>query len=619
MPEPGLSCKPLLESLRSDQLARWQRGERALVESYLQREPALQTDSDAVLDLIYSEIVVREERGESPVLDEYLRRFPQFGDTLRRQFAVHRALETPVARDELETVFPSSEPNAVSAAEGEAPPAAPGFELLELLGRGGMGVVWKARQLRPGRLVALKMLHPGAAGVQEGRRLLREAEAAAQLQHPNIVSVLEVGEAAGRPFVVLELVDGGSLAQRLNGTPLPARPAAELLEVLARAMAYAHERGIIHRDLKPANVLLTAEGVARITDFGLVKLLDAATLQSHSGVIQGTPSYMPPEQAECRSTDIGPHSDVYALGAILYEMLTGRPPFKAETLLETVMQVVHAEAAPPRSLNPSVPRDLETICLKCLEKSPRQRYGSARVLADDVGRFLRGEPIHARPARAWERVVKWSRRRPAAAALVAVSCAALLALLGGWAWFTGQLQTAKVHAEEQQRLADEQRREAQRERERALEQELLAKEQERIAREQAALAREQGRLALEQRDLARQQQERAEKILEIAMGAVNEFSQVIKEGKRMAEARSNPGFLLFKLACAFSRAATIIQSAGDLPEQDRAKLSARYADRAVDLLTTAAQLGFFTDFANREKFKEAKELDPLRPRLQFLK
>lgn len=283
-------------------------------------------------------------------------------------------------------------------------PSVPGYEVLGVLGKGGMGVVYKARQLGLNRVVALKMiLHAEHAGHEERRRFRAEAEAVARLQHSHIVQIYEVGEYNGLPYFSLEYCPGGSLADKLDGTPLPPVRAARLVETLARAMQAAHDKGIIHRDLKPANILLYENGTPKVTDFGLAKKLDAAT-QTQSGAVMGTPSYMAPEQAGGKTKEIGPATDVYALGAILYELLTGRPPFKAETALDTLRQVLERQPAPPRLLNANVDRQLETICLKCLEKDPRHRYPSAKALADDVERYLAGESITARSINLMERL-----------------------------------------------------------------------------------------------------------------------------------------------------------------------------------------------------------------------
>ncbi len=316
------------------------------------------------------------------------------------------------------------EPPAVTAAGERA--AVPGYEVLSTLGRGGMGVVYQARHTKLGRIVALKMILSGAhAGEADLARFRTEGEAIARLQHPNIVQIYEVGELGGLPFFSLEFCGGGSLERKLNGTPLPAKEAAQLVETLARAIQAAHEKGVIHRDLKPANVLLAEDGTPKITDFGLAKKLDDAG-QTQSGAIMGTPSYMAPEQAAGKSAEIGPAADVYALGAILYECLTGRPPFKAATALDTVLQVVSDEPVPPSQLQTKLPRDLETICLKCLQKEPHKRYASAGALANDLLRLRNGEPITARPVGAIERAAKWVRRRPTATALLAVSAVAAL-------------------------------------------------------------------------------------------------------------------------------------------------------------------------------------------------
>ncbi len=305
----------------------------------------------------------------------------------------------------------------------------PGYEVLGLLGKGGMGVVYKARQLSLDRIVALKMiLHAEHAGLAERQRFQAEAEAAARLQHPHIVQVFEVGTHEGLPFLTLEYCPGGSLAQRLDGTPWPIRESAHLVETLAGAAQAAHAARVIHRDLNPANVLLSATGQPKITDFGLAKLLGEQG-RTQTGAVVGTPSYMAPEQASGKAKEVGPAADIYALGVILYELLTGRPPFKAATPLDTILQVVSEEPAPVRRLRPQVPRDLATICHNCLERDPARRYASAGALAEDLRHFLAGEPIRARPISRWERGWKWARRRPAATIASAASAVALVCLI----------------------------------------------------------------------------------------------------------------------------------------------------------------------------------------------
>jgi WD40 repeat protein/tRNA A-37 threonylcarbamoyl transferase component Bud32 len=344
-----------------------------------------------------------------------------------------------------------------SAAAPEDAPAVPrtstvaGYEILGELGRGGMGVVYKARQSKLHRLVALKMILAGAhAGKRQFERFRIEAEAVARLQHPNIVQIYEIGEQDGLPFFSLEFVDGGTLSKKLAGTPLPARQAAELTATLARAVDAAHRRNILHRDLKPANILLTNDGVPKITDFGLAKKLDDTEGQTHSGAIMGTPSYMSPEQARGEARYVGPAADIYALGAILYEMLIGRPPFKAASMVDTLVQVRTQEPVAPRQLLSNLPRDLETICLKCLEKDPARRYATAGELSDDLGRFLAGEPIRARPTPMWERAWKWAKRRPALSAMTAL--AAGTAVLG-FALVTWQWQRAEDLRDKAEKLA----------------------------------------------------------------------------------------------------------------------------------------------------------------------
>jgi hypothetical protein len=350
----------------------------------------------------------------------------------------------------------------------------PGYEMVRELGRGGMGVVYLAKQTKLNRPVALKMiLEGGHAGAEELARFKTEAEAIARLQHPNIVQIFEVGEHEGRPFFSLEYCAGGSLDRKLAGTPLPPKQAAQLAGVLARAVQAAHDRNVIHRDLKPANVLLSADGTPKITDFGLARKLDEAG-RTATNAVMGTPSYMAPEQAVGKSKEIGPAADVYALGAILYELLTGRPPFKAAAALDTLMQVVADEPVPPSRLQSKVPRDLETICLKCLNKEPSKRYAGAAALAADLGRFQADEPIQARPTGAVERTLKWARRRRALAALVVVSVLAAGGLVSGGAFFTARLAEQKWTAEQlavkeadARKRADREKQAAQEERDKA--------------------------------------------------------------------------------------------------------------------------------------------------------
>ncbi|MBN9523956.1 serine/threonine protein kinase [bacterium] len=342
----------------------------------------------------------------------------------------------------------------------------PGYEAVREIGRGGGGVVYLARQASLGRLVALKVLRADSAADPEVRRRFRaEAEAVARVRHPNIVQIHEIGEAGGQPYLALEYVPGGTLADRLAGAPLPPAEAAGLVELLARAVHSAHLRGVVHRDLKPSNVLLADEPgggplVPKVTDFGLVKRLDAsggstataAAAATATGVVVGTPSYMAPEQAT--GAAVGPATDVYGLGAVLYEVLTGRPPFRGPTLLDTVMQVLADDPVAPRDLQPGLPRDLETVCLTCLRKSPARRYPSALALADDLRRFLDHQPVLARRTGVAARLAKWARRQPAQAVGLVLG-AVLLAVLVvysvrlGWKQDEVEREAARSRAEEQ--------------------------------------------------------------------------------------------------------------------------------------------------------------------------
>jgi eukaryotic-like serine/threonine-protein kinase len=342
------------------------------------------------------------------------------------------------------------------------------YEIVREIARGGMGVVFQARQVSLNRAVALKMILSGQlANDTDIKRFYTEAEAAANLDHPGIVPIFEVGQHEGQHYFSMGFIEGQSLSQRLADGPLPPREAATLMVKVAEAIEYAHRRGVIHRDLKPANILLDQFGNPRVTDFGLAKKLEGDSGLTGSGQIMGTPSYMPPEQAGGNRGAVGPAADVYALGATLYCGVTGRPPFQAANVMDTVLQVISEEPAPPRRLNPAVERDLETICLKCLEKDLSRRYGSAAELGHDLRRFLDGEPIVARPVTAWERAWKWAQRRPAIAALCAATALATVLGVAGIAWqwrkaeanFT-RAETNLAEANRQRAVAEKKTREA---------------------------------------------------------------------------------------------------------------------------------------------------------------
>ncbi len=352
---------------------------------------------------------------------------------------------------EIAAIFPThgptaSNPGASAWHPGADLPAIPGYIVLSVLGRGGMGVVYQARHLKLTRTVAIKMLLAGGfATPPELARFMREAQAIAVLRHPNIVQVFDVGDLEGRPYFTMEYVEGGSLAQKLAGVPQPARDASAMVATLAEAIQVAHAGGIVHRDLKPANILLTAEGTPKIGDFGLARSYSEGSDLTLGGTRLGTPSYMSPEQAIGREGTIGPSADIYSLGVVLYEMLTGRPPFKAETPVETERQVIHNDPPMPSRFNAKVPRDLETICLKCLRKEPERRYATAALLAEDLRRFLAGEPIHARPVGIAERTGKWVRRHPSAAGMI--GAIALLVLLVSASALRVGWQRARINRE----------------------------------------------------------------------------------------------------------------------------------------------------------------------------
>jgi WD40 repeat protein len=474
---------------------------------------------DARADAVIAAYLEAIAAGEAPDRQALLERHPELAAELAAFFADH---------DQLKQLAGSLRPDSELA---EAPTLAPGettaappvgtkvryigdYELLEELGRGGMGVVYKARQTSLKRLVALKMILAGEhASADDLARFRAEAEAVARLQHPGIVQIHEIGAHEGYPYFSLEFVEGGSLEKKLGGAPQPARPAAALVEALARAVDVAHQAGVVHRDLKPANVLLArgdpVHGIKlgsspeaavpyqpKVTDFGLAKLLKDEAGRTASGAILGTPSYMAPEQAGGRNRAVGPAADVYALGAILYELLTGRPPFRAATAMDTLLQVLSEEPVPPRRLQPQLPRDLETICLKCLHKEPARRYASARALAEDLRRFQNGEPIQARPVSRAERAWKWARRRPAVAAL----WVALLVL--GTAAFAGTT-ALWLRAERALELEAEQHRQAE-----------LARGQEAERRRELETALYFHRIALAQREWEADNVARADELLE---------------------------------------------------------------------------------------------------------
>lgn len=410
-------------------------GEDRVSEAILETNPALAVDAEMAIDIIYTEYVTREELGQKPTSEELSTRFPQWSSRLERLLDVDAALGEvkPAAL----TIQPKStwegDPKAITTHGPNPPPVIRkrigGYEILQEIGRGGMGVVYRARQLGLNRIVALKVIQ--AANVSPGQqsRFRAEAVAIAQLAHPNIVRVIEIGEQDDDHFISLEYAAEGSLDRKLLSGPFAIRAAAEVVETLARAVDYAHEMGIIHRDLKPGNVLISADGVVKVADFGLAKWYLAPTSeQTQSGALLGTPCYMAPEQAGGRAHQIGPATDIYALGVILYELLIGSPPFMSDSTFETLENIRMQEPPSLRRLRRAVPRDLETICLRCLQKDPRRRFLSARDLAGDLHRFLEHEPIKSRSIRSYEKCWRWLRRHAVISSLTTAML--VMALVG---------------------------------------------------------------------------------------------------------------------------------------------------------------------------------------------
>ena len=494
-------CQALDQAIRQRQNRR--------VEDYLSSVDSDSLSTELWLELIYTEYVARCETGEQPETEEYFRRFPQFAQDLEELFFLHQVVKESLNETALvETDGPSpvldvgplqsNVPNATPGAESDSgdslPPqsdAGPSatispdreatssasrigegavqedrefptilghYELLEEIGRGATAVVYKARDLRLKRHVALKVVNQAAWDKAVRQRFLAEVEAAAALRHPHIVQIYEIGESAESWFVAMEYLEGGSLADRPDKVWSP-REAAKMVATLARAVQYAHEHQILHRDLKPANVLLDADGSPKIADFGLAKRLDQKSLMSTEEELIGTPAYMAPEQTSSEMGRIGPATDVYALGAILYELLTGRPPFQGRNVIETLLQVRHHEPVPPNRLQPSVHRDLVTICLKCLEKDPSRRYPSAGALADDLHRFLEGQVIWARPAGPLERAFKWLRRHATVVtSLTAVAMSVAIAILG-LRWYAREMERIEADRRALSHLAEQQAQE----------------------------------------------------------------------------------------------------------------------------------------------------------------
>jgi tetratricopeptide (TPR) repeat protein len=407
----------------------WLQGIRTPIADRLKACPAISADPVKAAELIYGDFELRRDAEEAPDWDELLLQFPDYAAQLRH------------FREADEFVGCAIAPSRLSATQ------LGNYDLLEEVGRGGMGVVYRARERSLDRTVAIKRVRDGALADDDAIwRCLKEAKAVSRLNHPNIVQIYRVSDSGQEPFIALEFVEGPTLAQRIGGTPLAPRLVGMIAAAVARAIQHAHEHGIIHRDLKPANILLSGppeKPVPKVTDFGAAKELAHATDAVRTRFL-GTPSYMAPEQVEPKWGTINQLTDVYGIGTVLYEALTGRPPFRADSIGETLRQVTETQPVSPRLLNPAIPRDLETVCLKCLQKEPARRYHSTVALADDLERFLAGQPIHARPVGPVQRTWMWCRRKPGTASLVAVS---LFALMGGMAGITIEWRRAEVARE----------------------------------------------------------------------------------------------------------------------------------------------------------------------------
>jgi eukaryotic-like serine/threonine-protein kinase len=495
----------MYESLLNDQRQRWQQGDHVRVDAYLAKYPSLSNDVGSLTNLVCNEIVLRQAYGDSPVLGDYIEMFPQCAVELRKQFSLvtipSRAIAStdnsnppalpPIAEFDTLAHQPPSDPQltlayqtaststqgfetiqrdpqgdllAAHQSEMTGFPKIPGFEILGELGRGGMGIVYRARQISANRVVALKVVRnelldtlPSHTRTSTLERFRTEAQAAAHLQHDNLVSVFEIGEVpASTPghcplrYYAMRFVDGRSLFDILRDGPLDNRRAAKYMEPVARALQAAHSEGILHRDLKPHNIMV--EGSTDrplVTDFGLAKFVEGQEAITYAGEIMGTPSYMSPEQAQDAGT-VTASADLYSLGATFYHLLTGRAPFQAASIAETIRQIIDQEPVAPRQLNTAIDRDLETICLKCLEKDPQRRYARCADLADDLSRYLHGLPIVARPVGIPERIWRWCRRNPIPASLTGV--AVLLAMATLLSIVIGYRSTTAALAESESRL-----------------------------------------------------------------------------------------------------------------------------------------------------------------------
>jgi tRNA A-37 threonylcarbamoyl transferase component Bud32 len=488
---------------------------------------------------------------------------------------------------------PCTSPAELRSQTGELPKL-PGYEVLALIDEGGMGTVYLALQPRLQRQVAIKMVRAGRhARAEQLDRFRAEAEAVARLRHPHIIQIYEVGEWQGQPYFSMEYVADGDLAQRLARGLVPPRESAQMVRTLAQAMHHAHTCGVVHRDLKPANVLLRRKPTGLdgggdsetfeplVGDFGLAKLLDEVG-PTQTGMVLGTPQYLAPEQAEGRVQDVGAVTDVYAIGVILYEMLAGRPPFLGASTLEILDQVRRTDPMPPSRVQPRIPAELEVICLKCLAKESSRRYATAAELADDLGRYLRGEPVKARRTPAWQRAARWARREPQLAGLATLTVCAVLSLLGVWVGFTYQLQAAATQLQE--------------ERDEATRLKTLAEEGLRKAEVEKS---------------------RSESLLFRCMSAIDEHARATEQSREMKQLTGEPGSIPFVVARVYAASARVYRNDIQLSEADRDHFAERYAAKAVELLHQAADHRYFDSDRNRQKLWADSDLTALRDRGDF--
>ncbi|MGL4421833.1 MAG: serine/threonine-protein kinase [Gemmataceae bacterium] len=536
------------------------------------------------------------DRGHSRTAEELCRDHPDLLDQLRGPIL---ALEAMYARFGLDRPTPGSEGSTATESTHSinrltgigVPPDIPGYDSLILIGEGGMGSVYRARQLGLQRFVAIKMIRAGRqARADQLTRFAAEAEAVARLRHPNIVQIYEVGQWQGQPYFSMEYVAEGTLAERLTTGLIPPRIVAEWVRTLAEAMQHAHSCGVIHRDLKPANILLRRKADASklndaveplISDFGLAKFLDEEST-TRTGTVLGTPQYLAPEQVDGPSSAVGPAADVHALGVVLYEMLAGRPPYLGTSAMEILEQVRRSEPVPPSRLQPQIPAELEVISLKCLAKEPARRYPTAAALADDMGRYLRGEPILARRTSFWQRAFRWACREPWLAGLATLSTVALLALVAMGVGFTLELRRAAA------RLQNE--------------------------RDEAEMLKT---LAEEGQRKAEAEKNRSSYLLMRCMTAIDEHAQATEQSREMKVRTGDPGSIPYVVARLYAASAKVYQSDTHLSETDRALFSERYARKSVELLHQAAAHGYFDADHHRTNLRADPDLAILHDRADF--